>query len=54
MPRLSNHFVVDRPIGAVFDVVTTVRFWTGWHPPRDASKATSAIPPAWVTRSSTM
>ena len=32
MPRVSHHFVVDRPIGAVFDVVTTARFWTEWHP----------------------
>ena len=24
--------VVDRPVGAVFDVVTTARFWTEWHP----------------------
>jgi uncharacterized protein YndB with AHSA1/START domain len=32
MPRVSHHFVVDRPIDAVFDVVTTARFWTEWHP----------------------
>jgi len=32
MPRVSHHFVVDRPIDAVFDVVTTARFWTDWHP----------------------
>jgi Polyketide cyclase / dehydrase and lipid transport len=32
MPRVSHHFVVDRPIGAVFDIVTTARFWTEWHP----------------------
>lgn len=32
MPRLSHHFVTDRPIGAVFEVVTTARFWTQWHP----------------------
>jgi Polyketide cyclase / dehydrase and lipid transport len=33
MPRVSHHFVADRPIDAVFDVVTTARFWTEWHPP---------------------
>ena len=32
MPRVSHHFVVGRPIGAVFDGVTTARFWTEWHP----------------------
>jgi hypothetical protein len=32
MPGVSHHFVVDRPIGAVFDVATTARFWTEWHP----------------------
>ena len=32
MPRVSHHFVVDRPIDAVFDVVTTARFWPEWHP----------------------
>ena len=32
MPQVSHHFVVDRPIDAVFDVVTTARFWTEWHP----------------------
>jgi Polyketide cyclase / dehydrase and lipid transport len=32
MPRVSHHVVVDRPIGAVFDIVTTARFWTEWHP----------------------
>lgn len=32
MPRVSHHFVVGRPIDAVFDVVTTARFWTEWHP----------------------
>jgi uncharacterized protein YndB with AHSA1/START domain len=32
MPRVSHHFVVDRPIDAVFDLVTTARFWTEWHP----------------------
>ena len=32
MPRVSHHFVADRPIDAVFDVVTTARFWTEWHP----------------------
>jgi Polyketide cyclase / dehydrase and lipid transport len=32
MPQVSHHFVADRPIGAVFDVVTTARFWTEWHP----------------------
>ena len=32
MPTVSHHFVVDRPISAVFDVVTTARFWPEWHP----------------------
>ena len=32
MPRVSHHFVADRPIDAVFDVVTTARFWPEWHP----------------------
>ena len=32
MPQVSHHFVVDRPIDAVFDVVTTARFWPDWHP----------------------
>ena len=32
MPRVSHHFVVDRPIDAVFNVVTTARFWPEWHP----------------------
>jgi hypothetical protein len=32
MPRVSHHVVVDRPILAVFDVVTTARFWPEWHP----------------------
>jgi uncharacterized protein YndB with AHSA1/START domain len=32
VPQVSHHFVVDRPIDAVFDVVTTARFWPEWHP----------------------
>ena len=32
MPRVSHHVVVERPIGAVFDVVTTARYWPEWHP----------------------
>jgi hypothetical protein len=32
MPRVSHHFVVDRPIGPVYDIVTTARFWPQWHP----------------------
>ena len=32
MPRVSHQFVVDQPIGAVFDVVTTARLWPEWHP----------------------
>jgi hypothetical protein len=32
MPRVSHHFIADRPIDAVFDLVTTARFWTEWHP----------------------
>jgi hypothetical protein len=31
MPRVSHHFVVDRPIEAVFAVVSTARFWPEWH-----------------------
>jgi len=30
--RVSHHFVADRPLDAVFDVVTTARYWTEWHP----------------------
>ena len=32
MPRVSHHFVVDRPLRAVFAVVSTARFWPQWHP----------------------
>jgi hypothetical protein len=32
MPRVSHHFVVDRPIQDVFAVVSTARFWPDWHP----------------------
>jgi hypothetical protein len=32
MPRVSHDFVVDRPIQAVFDIVSTARFWPQWHP----------------------
>ncbi|HXP21281.1 MAG TPA: SRPBCC family protein [Streptosporangiaceae bacterium] len=32
MPLVSHHLVTDRPIDAVFDVVTTARFWPQWHP----------------------
>ena len=32
MPRVSHRFVADRPIDAVFNVVTTARFWPEWHP----------------------
>ncbi len=32
MPRVSHHFVADGPVDAVFDVVTTARFWPEWHP----------------------
>jgi hypothetical protein len=32
MPRVSQHLVVDRPLAAVFDTVTTARFWPEWHP----------------------
>jgi hypothetical protein len=31
MPRVSHHFVVDRPIAAVFAVVSTARYWPEWH-----------------------
>ena len=30
--RVSHEVVVDRVIGAVFDVVTTARYWPQWHP----------------------
>jgi hypothetical protein len=32
MPRVSHHFVVDRPIQEVFAVVSTARYWPDWHP----------------------
>jgi hypothetical protein len=32
MPRVSHHFVVDRPIQDVLAVVSTARFWPQWHP----------------------
>lgn len=32
MPRVSHHVVAGRPAAAVFDVVTTARFWPSWHP----------------------
>ncbi len=32
MPRVSQDFTVDRPIGAVFEIVTTARYWPDWHP----------------------
>jgi hypothetical protein len=32
VPQVSHHFIADRPIDAVFDVVTTARYWTEWHP----------------------
>jgi uncharacterized protein YndB with AHSA1/START domain len=41
MPRVSHHFVVDRPIEAVFAVVSTARFWPEWHP------ATRGVEPDW-------
>ena len=30
--HLRHAIVVDRPIEAVFDVATTARHWTTWHP----------------------
>ena len=51
MPQVSHHFVVDRPIDAVFDVVTTARFWPEWHPATRGVEGTSTIPPGSVTRS---
>jgi uncharacterized protein YndB with AHSA1/START domain len=30
--HLRHEIVVDRPIEAVFDVATTARHWTAWHP----------------------
>jgi hypothetical protein len=27
MPRVSHDFVADRPIEAVFDLVTAARYW---------------------------
>jgi hypothetical protein len=32
VPRVSHEVVVDRVIGAVFDVVTTASYWPQWHP----------------------
>jgi Polyketide cyclase / dehydrase and lipid transport len=32
MSQVSHHFVVARPLQAVFDVVTTVGLWPQWHP----------------------
>jgi hypothetical protein len=54
MPRVSHHFVADRPIDAVFDVVATARLGSGPSgiPPHAASRGTLAAPPGSVTRSS--
>ena len=30
--HLCHEIVVDRPIGPVFEVATTARHWTAWHP----------------------
>lgn len=30
--RLRHEILIDRPIEAVFDVATTARHWTSWHP----------------------
>jgi uncharacterized protein YndB with AHSA1/START domain len=32
MPQVSEQFIIDRPIEAVFAFVTTARFWPQWHP----------------------
>jgi uncharacterized protein YndB with AHSA1/START domain len=32
MTRIINQIIIDRPIEAVFDLVTTARFWPQWHP----------------------
>lgn len=32
MPEFSNSFIIARPIAAVFDAATTVRYWPQWHP----------------------
>jgi hypothetical protein len=51
MPRVSHHFVADRPIGAVFDVVTTARYWTEWHPATRGVEGISTTRPGWATGS---
>ena len=38
MPQVSHHFVADRPIDAMFDLITTARFWTDWHPAPSAAR----------------
>jgi hypothetical protein len=48
---VSHHFVADRPIDAVFDVVTTARYWTEWHPATRGIEATSTTRPASVITS---
>jgi hypothetical protein len=32
MPRVTEQFIIDRPIEAVFEFVTTARYWPQWHP----------------------
>lgn len=46
MPSVSNSFVVDRPIGDVFDFVTTARHWPRWHPATRAVEGLVDGPPA--------
>jgi len=44
MPRVSHHFIADHPIDAVFDVVTTARFWPEWHPATRAVEGDTGHP----------
>ena len=44
MPRVSHHFVADSPVDAVFDVVTTARFWPEWHPATRAVEGDTGHP----------
>ncbi len=52
MPSVSHRIVADRPIDAVFDVVTTARFWLAWHPATRGVEGMLITQPSWATRSS--
>src|ERR1043166_411253 len=32
MPTIANSIMITGPVAAVFDLVTTARFWPQWHP----------------------